>query len=77
MGRKPRVEFAGAFYHVIARGNRRAFLAYAARAWSGLTVKEVGRRLHRDPSMISRLYARYARKRNVPLEKRVQTILRQ
>ena len=26
MARKPRVEFAGAFYHVIARGNRRAVL---------------------------------------------------
>ncbi len=28
MARKPRVEFAGAFYHVIARGNRRAVLFY-------------------------------------------------
>ncbi len=26
MARKPRVEFAGAFYHVIARGNSRAVL---------------------------------------------------
>ena len=26
MARKPRLEFSGAFYHVIARGNRRATL---------------------------------------------------
>ena len=39
MARKPRVEFPGAFYHVIARGNRRAplfhddadYAAYLAR----------------------------------------------
>ena len=39
MARKPRIEFTGAFYHVIARGNRRAtlfhddadFLAYLDR----------------------------------------------
>jgi REP element-mobilizing transposase RayT len=39
MARKPRIEFSGAFYHVIARGNRRApifhdaadFLAYLDR----------------------------------------------
>ena len=24
MARKPRIEFSGAFYHIIARGNRRA-----------------------------------------------------
>ncbi len=59
------------------RVEARAVLVYAAREWSGLTVKELGRRLHRDPSMISRLYAGYVRKRNDALEKRVQAIVRQ
>ena len=59
------------------RVDARALLVYAAREWSGLTGKDVGRRLHRDPSMISRLYAGYVRKRNAALEKRVQAIVRQ
>ncbi len=59
------------------RVDARALLVYAAREWSGLTGKDVGRRLHRDPSMISRLYAGYVRKRNDALEKRVQAIVRQ
>ena len=75
MARQLQVEFAGACYHVIARGNRRVLLVYTAREWSGLTVKDLGRRLHRDPSRISCLYARYVTKRNVALEKCVQTIL--
>ena len=37
--------------------------------WSGLTVKDLGRRLHRDPSMITRLYAGYVVKRTGSLEK--------
>jgi putative transposase len=37
----------------------RAQLVYLAREWSGITTKELGRRLHRDPSMISRLYGWY------------------
>jgi len=75
IARQLQVEFAGACYHVIARGNRRVLLVYTAREWSGLTVKDLGRRLHRDPSRISCLYARYVTKRNVALEKCVQTIL--
>ncbi|MCH8041231.1 MAG: hypothetical protein IH977_12960 [Nitrospinae bacterium] len=89
MARQLQVEFAGACYHVIARGNRRVLLVYTVRElvytvrelvytvreWSGLTVKNLGRCLHRDPSMTSRLYARYVTKRNVALEKCVQTIL--
>ena len=51
-------------------------LVYVAREWSGLSVKELGRRLHRDPSMISRLYAGYVVKRTGSLEKRVQAILK-
>lgn len=55
----------------------RAFLVYAARAWSGVTVKDLGRRLHRDPSMISRLYAQYARQRDQGLEKRLRGLVAQ
>ncbi|MDH3504664.1 MAG: transposase [Nitrospirota bacterium] len=54
----------------------RAFLVYAAREWSDLSVKEIGRRLNRDPSMISRLYAGYALKRTPSLEKQVRAILK-
>ena len=53
----------------------RAFLVYAAREWSGLRVKEVGRRLHRDPSMISRLYAGYVAQRTPSWEQQVRAIL--
>ena len=49
----------------------RALLVYAAREWGGLTVKDLGRRLHRDPSMINRLYAGYVEKRTGSLEKQV------
>ncbi len=35
----------------------RSMLVYLAREWSRMSVKELGRRLHRDPSIISRLYA--------------------
>ena len=38
----------------------RAMLVGLARDWSRLTVRELGRRLQRDPSMISRLAATYA-----------------
>ena len=41
MARKPRVEFAGAFYHVIARGNRRDTLFHDAEDFSAhLTRRE-------------------------------------
>ena len=55
----------------------RAFLVYAAREWSGLTVKDLGRRLHRDPSMISRLYVQYAAQRDQGLEKRLHGLVAQ
>ena len=42
----------------------RAQLVYLAREWSGITTKELGRRLHRDASMISRLYGWYQGDRN-------------
>lgn len=49
----------------------RAFLVYAAREWSGLRVKEIGRRLQRDPSLISRLYAGYVAERRPRWERKV------
>jgi putative transposase len=38
----------------------RATLVGLARRWCVLTTRELGRRMHRDPSMISRLAAAYA-----------------
>jgi putative transposase len=55
----------------------RALLVYAGQEWSGLSVKELGRRLHRDPSMISRLYAHYVSARTHSWEKRVLGLLKQ
>ena len=34
MARKPRLEFPGAFYHVIARGNRRATIFHEDADWT-------------------------------------------
>jgi hypothetical protein len=58
------------------RGAARALLVYAARDWSGLSVKDLGRRLHRDPSMVSRLYAHYVAARRHSWEKRVLGLLK-
>jgi hypothetical protein len=41
-------------------------LVYVAREWAKVSVKEISRRLHRDPSIISRLYAAYALARRRP-----------
>ena len=49
----------------------RAQLVYLAREWSGIPTKELGRRLHRDPSMISRLYGWYQGHRNKQTEERL------
>jgi len=38
----------------------RSMLVYLGREWGRVSVKELGRRLHRDPSVISRLYSAYA-----------------
>lgn len=43
-----------------AMGPARAMLVSLARDWCGLTTRGLGRRLHRDPSVISRLAATYA-----------------
>jgi REP element-mobilizing transposase RayT len=49
----------------------RAQLAYLGRQWCGLTTKEMGRRLHRDASMISRLCAWYETHRDESTEKKI------
>lgn len=59
------------------RVRARSMLVYLAREWGGMSVKELGRRLHRDPSIISRLYAAYAAKRDEKAESRLATYLRQ
>lgn len=50
----------------------RALLVHLAREGSRLTTRELGRRLHRDASMISRLAATYAAHRNPTIEARVR-----
>lgn len=46
----------------------RAMLVYVAREWGRLTTQELGTRLHRDPSMISRLHATYVAQRDATRE---------
>jgi len=53
----------------------RAQLVYLGRQWCGLTAKELGRRLHRDASMISRLYGWYETHRDEPTEKKLARVL--
>ena len=55
----------------------RSMLVYVAREWAKASVKEIGRRLHRDPSVISRLYAAYAADRDYENEARLAEQLRQ
>jgi hypothetical protein len=47
----------------------RSMLVYLAREWARVSVKEIARRLHRDPSIISRLYFAYAADRDQKNEK--------
>lgn len=54
----------------------RALLAYLARVWSGLDIRELAHRLHRDPSSVSRLYGRYADNPDPAAEARVEAWLR-
>jgi hypothetical protein len=53
----------------------RAMLVYLARERSQLTTRELGRRLHRDPSMISRLAAAYDTHRDPTTEARIRHAL--
>ena len=55
----------------------RSMLVYVAREWAKASVKEIGRRLHRDPSVRSRLYAAYAADRDYEKEPRLAEQLRQ
>ncbi|MGE3154877.1 MAG: transposase [Nitrospiraceae bacterium] len=50
----------------------RALLVFLAREWGRMSTQELGRRLHRDPSMISRLASAYALHRDETLEARVR-----
>ena len=49
----------------------RAQLVYLARQWCGLTAKELAGRLHRDASMISRLYGWYQGHRDKQTEEKL------
>lgn len=54
----------------------RAMLVYLGREWSGIKAKELAERLHRDPSVISRLYRRYAEGRDLKIEERLARVLK-
>jgi hypothetical protein len=47
----------------------RSMLVYLGREWARVSGKELAKRLHRDPSVISRLYSAYAEARDPKLEK--------
>ncbi len=49
----------------------RSMLVYLAREWGRASVKEIGQRLHRDASIISRLYSAYAADRDRNRETRL------
>jgi len=53
----------------------RAQLVYLAREWCGLTTKELAGRLHRDASMISRLYGWYQTHRDKQTEEKLAGVL--
>lgn len=53
----------------------RAMLVYFAREWSHLTVRELARRMQRDPAMISRLAATYVAQRDTRVEAQVRDAL--
>ena len=46
-------------------------LVYLAREWNGLATKDLGRRLHRAASMISRLYGWFQVHRDQPTEEKL------
>jgi putative transposase len=55
----------------------RSMLVYLAREWGRASVKEIGKRLHRDSSIISRLYSTYAADRDRDKEKLLAKQLQQ
>ena len=54
----------------------RSMLVYLGREWGRVSVKELGKRLNRDPSVISRLYSAYAAARDEKIEKALRQQLR-
>ena len=49
---------------------------FLGREWSGMRTKELGEKLHRDPSVISRLYRRYAEKPDTKIEETLVYVLK-
>ena len=47
----------------------RSMLVYLGREWCRISIEEVGKRLQRDPSVISRLCSTYAAARDEKVEK--------
>jgi hypothetical protein len=47
----------------------RSMLVYLGREWARVSVKELAKRLHRDPSVVSRLYSAYSAARDYKVEK--------
>ena len=41
-----------------------------------MRTRELGEKLHRDPSVMSRLYRRYAEKRDMKIEERLSSVLK-
>jgi DNA-binding IclR family transcriptional regulator len=64
MARKPRVEFEG-----------QRLLVYLAREWGEMTIKDLGKRIGRDPSMVSRLCGEYEERRDLKREGRLVAAL--
>jgi REP-associated tyrosine transposase len=54
----------------------RSMLVYLGREWGRVSVKELGKRLHRDPSVVSRLYSVYAADRDKKTETAILQELR-
>ncbi len=53
----------------------RAMLVYLGREWSRVSARELGRQMHRDASVISRLFGRSARNRDLPVEAKLAQVL--
>jgi putative transposase len=53
----------------------RTMLVFLAREWSRLTTSDLGQRLQRDPSMVSRLAGAYAAQRDAAGEAQVRRLL--
>jgi REP element-mobilizing transposase RayT len=53
----------------------RAQLAYLTREWCAMKATEIARRLHRDPSMISRLCAQYEAVRDSRIETKIAKVI--